>query len=99
MTLFFCLIQMKNKSLGHLLPLRTAEKAMDIFLAPRRFPARTWEKEEEAEGRRFSINCDLCAIAWGTSEQKILLVHGWESRATQLAGFDDSCCDSYQPSG
>jgi pimeloyl-ACP methyl ester carboxylesterase len=83
------LIQMKNRIFGHLLPLRTAEKARDFFLTPRRFPVRIWEKEKEAQGRRFAINDSLSAITWGASKRKILLVHGWESRATQLAGFVD----------
>ena len=94
MTLLFRLIRMKNRILGHFLPLRTAEKAMDIFLTPRRFEVRAREKEKEAEGMRVSINGDLSAIIWETSEQKILLVHSWQSRTTQLAGFADWCCDS-----
>ena len=44
----------------------------------------------EARGRRAEIGCGLSAISWGESERKILLVHGWESRATQMSGFVDS---------
>ena len=51
----------------------------------------------EEKGKRVSYGPGLSAITWGDSERKILLVHGWESRATQVSGFvEDLVKSGYQ---
>lgn len=51
----------------------------------------------EKKGKRVCYGSGLSAITWGDSERKILLVHGWESRATQVSGFvEDLVKNGYQ---
>ena len=87
MNLAFKLFVAKNKIVGRLFPRKTAQTAQMLFLTPRRYPLKAWEEELENKGQRLKLNNGLSAIRWGESTRKILLVHGWESRATQVAGF------------
>jgi pimeloyl-ACP methyl ester carboxylesterase len=57
---------------------------------PRKYPVKQWEIEKENEGQRLSLDGGLSVVSWGESKRQFLLVHGWESRATQLAGFVDA---------
>jgi esterase/lipase len=77
----------KNKIMGTLFPQKTAESAKTLFLTPRKYLIKAWEKQIELKGTRRKLSNGLSAICWGDSPQKILLVHGWESRATQVSGF------------
>lgn len=77
-------IRLKNRLSGFLAPKRTAQKNMQIFLNPRKFPLKDWEETAESKGERFFFGPNLSAIRWGHGPQKILLMHGWESRATQM---------------
>ncbi|MCP5162049.1 MAG: alpha/beta hydrolase [Hahellaceae bacterium] len=90
MNIGFEIFKAQNRILGYMLPDRTAKKAADLFLTPRKHPLKPWESTKEAEGKRILLDGGLSAIAWGNAKRQILLVHGWESRATQLAGFVDS---------
>jgi esterase/lipase len=94
MNLAFKMFVMKNKIMGSLLPVRTAESATHFFLTPRKYPLKSWEEEKEQQGERISLGNGLSAIKWGNSKQQVLLVHGWESRATQMAGFIDAIVDT-----
>lgn len=77
----------KNRIIGTLFPQKAAESAKTLFLTPRKYPIKAWEDEIEKKGTRIQLSNGLSAISWGDSERKILLVHGWESRATQVSGF------------
>jgi pimeloyl-ACP methyl ester carboxylesterase len=77
----------KNKIIGTLFPQKAAESAKILFLTPRKYPIKTWEEEMEQKGTRLQLSLGLSAISWGDLPRKILLVHGWESRATQVSGF------------
>jgi pimeloyl-ACP methyl ester carboxylesterase len=76
---------------------RTAENLAQIFLTPKRFEVKDWEHKAEQQGRRFQLTPDISAIRWGANNsevegnalenKQILLVHGWESRGTQLFGL------------
>lgn len=90
MNLALSLFRMKNNIFGRVLPGRAAKSASKYFLRPRRFPPKAWELEMESHGTRQDIGGGISAIFWGDSERKILLVHGWESRATQMSGFVES---------
>lgn len=83
------LLRIRNRVLGTLIPVYAARQARDLFLTPKRYPIRQWEEEMELRGQRIDAGNGLSAIAWGQSERKILIAHGWESRATQMAGFVD----------
>lgn len=77
----------KNKIIGTLFPQKAAESAKTLFLTPRKHPIKAWEEEIEKKGTRLNLSNGLSTISWGDSPRKILLVHGWESRATQVSGF------------
>ena len=76
--------RLKNRISSFLLPNYTAGKARDLFLTPRRFPLKSWENEAEQLGERKSYDGKFSAITWGKGDKTVLLMHGWESRATQL---------------
>ena len=74
-------------------PERTVKKAGTLFLTPKRYDIKNWEVQAEKNGQRFNINENISAIRWRSHQQdektnpkQILLVHGWESRATQMYG-------------
>jgi pimeloyl-ACP methyl ester carboxylesterase len=74
-------------------PSRTVKKAGTLFLTPKRFPIKDWEVEAEKLGQRFMLDENISAIRWHANsdhkrdnQKQILLVHGWESRATQMYG-------------
>jgi pimeloyl-ACP methyl ester carboxylesterase len=76
---------------------RTAENLAQNFLVPKRFEVKDWEHKAEQQGQRFQLSPDISAIRWGARHEgvedkevenkNILLVHGWESRGTQLFGL------------
>ena len=78
------LFQIKNQILGTIFPQGAARKAARLFLTPKRFPVKEWEKEAEAGCERIPFGNGLSAARWGNGGEKILIMHGWESRATQL---------------
>ncbi len=84
------LFRTKNRVMGLLRPRHTVHQAQNLFLTPRKFPAKAWEAANEQTGRRIALDNGLSAVSWGTSHRKVLLVHGWESRATQMSGFVDA---------
>lgn len=67
-----------------LLPSFTAEKAFRLFVHPRRHDRPDWEKENLAQARTFRLKNGLAAYSWG-SGPKVLLVHGWDGRGTQMS--------------
>jgi pimeloyl-ACP methyl ester carboxylesterase len=83
-------------------PSWVAKKASIKFLSPKRYEIKEWEKEAEKAGTRFNLSEGVSAIRWSQSPmhnqivsndaasddpKQILLVHGWESRATQMYGL------------
>lgn len=89
MNIALLLFKTKNRVLGTLSPAYAARQARDLFLTPKRYPIKQWEEEMEQRGQRIEAGNGLSAISWGQSERKILIAHGWESRATQMSGFVD----------
>jgi pimeloyl-ACP methyl ester carboxylesterase len=82
--------RMKNTLLSLIAPSRAAKKASQQFLTPRKQALKPWEEKAEAQGQRFNISPQISAIKWlpkHHSDKKLLLVHGWESRATQMFGL------------
>ncbi|GAA6135844.1 alpha/beta fold hydrolase [Oceaniserpentilla sp. 4NH20-0058] len=78
------LLRLKNRYLGKLLPNFVAQQNARIFLSPRKFLMKEWEELAEKSGTRMSFAKKLSAIRWGSSDKRILLMHGWEGRATQM---------------
>jgi len=93
MSLTFKTYRFKNKIMSRISPSRAARKVLTQFIRPRRLKVKPWEDHAERQGQRIFINDNVSAIRWlptvGDGEnsldfKKILLVHGWESRATQM---------------
>jgi pimeloyl-ACP methyl ester carboxylesterase len=75
-----------------------AKNASIKFLSPNRHAIKAWEREAEQAGTRFNLSEEVSVIRWSRnsnaddssssgSGKQILLVHGWESRATQMYGL------------
>ncbi len=68
-------------------PPLAARLAEDFFLSPKRRPRPEQESESLATARSFSVaseDGELRAWEWGSEGPRVLLVHGWEGRGTQL---------------
>lgn len=82
-------------------PNKTAEKGIAYFMTPQRISRPGWEVEVLKTARRIELRSGLIAYSWG-SGPRVLLVHGWDSRGTQMgriatavaaAGFEAICVD------
>ncbi|MCT7358939.1 alpha/beta hydrolase [Thalassolituus pacificus] len=79
------ILRLKNSLMGRLWPARVAEQHSRLFLTPRHFPQKDWEIQTEKQAQRLNFADDLSALRWANSGPRILLMHGWESRATHMA--------------
>ena len=88
--------RIKNQFMSFIAPSRTAKKNLAMFMSPRRSEPKAWEQKAEKLGERFNLSEDISAISWppeeaaaavGEVQKKLLLIHGWESRATQMYGL------------
>lgn len=77
--------------LGSASPELAAQVAARVFGTPRRRARPAWEHEVLARAsRRFEIDVDdrrIAAWEWGEAGPRVLIVHGWEGRATQLGAI------------
>ncbi len=92
MNLALATYRVGNQILSTFAPALAAKKATQKFLSPRHFKPKAWELNGESLGIRFNINQTISAIRWlpeqdNKTDKRVLLVHGWESRATQMYGF------------
>lgn len=78
------MLRLKNKWLGQFMPNLVAKQNAKLFMSPKKYPIKEWEKEAEKEGIRVVFAETLSAIRWGQGKKRVLLMHGWEGRATQL---------------
>jgi len=92
--LLFAGYRFKNKIMSRLSPSNTAKGALNKFIRPRRSQLKSWENNAETLGIRFAISNEISAIRWlplsgdtSAEPKTLLLVHGWESRATQMYGL------------
>jgi len=81
------LLRVKNKVVGNLMPSKTAKQYAKLFLTARHQPSKAWEQEVEQQAQRMWFGDGLSALYFKgqPGAQKILLMHGWESRATHMA--------------
>ncbi|WP_281560090.1 alpha/beta hydrolase [Thalassomonas sp. RHCl1] len=88
--------RIKNQLMSFIAPSRTAKKTLAVFMRPRRSEPKAWELKAENRGERFNLNENISAIYWqgdGVTDpasgpgKNLLLIHGWESRATQMYGL------------
>lgn len=86
----FLIFRTKNQIASLLSPKRVGSISAERFLKPRRGVPKDWEKIAEESGERLKLNDDISAIKWVSDHpngQRILIAHGWESRATQMYGL------------
>ena len=86
-TFLFKLFRLQNRSISILLPAQAVKRASKLFFSPRRHKPKAWELAAEQTGRRHTLSDTCSAISWGEGPKQILMVHGWEGRATQMSGF------------
>jgi pimeloyl-ACP methyl ester carboxylesterase len=74
-------------TLSRVSPALAATLAERVFLSPRRHARPPHEGAKMAAARPFTIETSdgpLAAWEWGTEGPRVLLVHGWEGRGSQL---------------
>jgi len=90
--------KLTNRISSVIAPNWAAKNASIKFLSPNRYDIKAWEENAEKAGTRFKLSEDVSVIRWSQNVneddakssdngKKILLVHGWESRATQMYGL------------
>ena len=82
--------QLYFKTLGRLFPRISVKIASQLFSTPfyRAKHRRSDELLKSAERSFLSVDGNKIRIyKWGSSNQKVLLLHGWQSRGTALRGF------------
>ncbi|MFQ3186969.1 alpha/beta hydrolase [Marinomonas primoryensis] len=88
--------KLRNK-IGSVIAPNWVAKAVSIkFLSPKRYAIKAWERRAEQAGTRFNLSEQVSVIRWSkgsrtdhikSENKQILLIHGWESRATQMYGL------------
>jgi pimeloyl-ACP methyl ester carboxylesterase len=86
MNLALQLFRTQNRFLSLVDPKSALNRATNLFFTPIRHDPKPWEEEAEAQGNRIRLKNGVSAIVWGQGPP-ILMMHGWEGRATQMAGF------------
>ncbi len=81
------IIRGANRTLGRVAPKVVARMNQRLFSTPRRFTPREWELHFEASGRRERLANGGSLLIAGEGPRSIVLMHGWEGRATQFARF------------
>lgn len=61
--------------------------AAETIFTPRRVVAEEWEGPAAAAAATHTLPSGIVVSSWGTAGPAVLLVHGWEGRATQFAGL------------
>lgn len=73
---------------GRLAPRWTSQRALNFFLRTEHYPRPAREVEYLQGARRLVLKNKLIAYVWGHSGgPRILLVHGWNGRGSQLGAF------------
>lgn len=80
------LYRAQNRFMSLVQSQQTSKMALEMFLTPRRHGLKNWEVEAEHSGTRMTLAGGISVIRWGKGIP-ILMVHGWEARATQMASF------------
>ncbi|MFY0604129.1 MAG: alpha/beta hydrolase [Flavobacteriaceae bacterium] len=83
-----------SKVLGAISPSLAIRLAAKIFTTPIRFktPQRELVMESSAQKKKLTvkeIRKEIHVLSYGYSKRKVLLVHGWAGRSTQLFSFAD----------
>ncbi|MEZ7498001.1 alpha/beta hydrolase [Flavobacterium sp. Arc3] len=88
-------ILIAGKLISFISPKLTTLFAAKLFTTPikHKIPKREFEMDEKSEQKKLlvpSINKEIVVYKYGQSEKKVLLVHGWSGRGTQLVKIADA---------
>lgn len=73
---------------SYIFPRQAAGAALKLFLSPQKHTPPAIELEWKSKAELFRIDERIQAYRWGNkSAPKVLLVHGWSGRGTQLGAF------------
>lgn len=82
------LLQTYMKILSYVSPERASQKAQKLFFTPRKHTSKVWELDALATAKNVMLDDNIQCSIWGNENEKsILLMHGWEGRASQMAVF------------
>jgi esterase/lipase len=95
MSIGFLLLRTYMKVLSTIAPSRAINNATNIFFSPKQHEPKEWENEAEKKGDRVWIDENVSCIVWGEGEP-VLLMHGWEGRATQMSVLIPYLADNYK---
>lgn len=87
------LYRAQNRFLSMIQSQEMSKVALEKFLTPRRHGLKAWEVEAEHSGTRITLAGGISVIRWGNG-CPILMIHGWEARATQMASFIQPLLDA-----
>lgn len=74
--------------LSYIFPTAAAYKALSLFLTPKKYKRPEPEKPWYNSARKNKLQCGYAVNEWGVEgAPKVLLVHGWEGRASQMGAF------------
>lgn len=83
-----------SKTIGHVSSSLSVRLAAKLFTTPVNFktPERELAMAESAQKKKLMVNelgKEIHILSYGYSKKKVLLVHGWAGRGTQLYAFAD----------
>lgn len=74
--------------LSYIHPKLASKKAQTIFFTPQKYKRKSWEISAIVKAKNITLENGLSCLVWGNDEGKpILMLHGWEGRASQMAVF------------
>lgn len=77
-----------NAVSGRIAPTLSARVSRSVLMRPRRYAAKPWEAAAAASAERIHFRFGLSGLRWGERDAPVvLMLHGWEGRATQFAHF------------
>ncbi|MEZ4816211.1 MAG: alpha/beta hydrolase [Bdellovibrionota bacterium] len=68
-------------------PKKTGAYIAKAFMTPKRYERPEWEKQLLATARKIETPSGRKIYVWGENAPRVLLIHGWEGRGTQLGAF------------
>lgn len=75
-------------------PKKTGSYIANAFMTPKRYERPEWEKSLLLKARKLELPSGRKAWCWGISGPKVMLIHGWEGRGTQLGAFVEPLVDA-----
>lgn len=74
-----------------------SKQAQKIFFTPKKHASKQWEIENSEQAQSIILEGGIHCFVWGKSDgDAILLVHGWEGRASQMSVFLPYLANKYK---